>query len=142
MEMITKYKAFDGTEYLEESKCADHESNCKIADLIMINLPLKPDGFDFSNGSGYIQHDYNNLLNVRNEFLEFCKRYTDHRWIQETIDGVFDVDPSWAGRMIGECAPNYIYKMWYRFACIDKQQKEWGQPYFATNEQGENKRLN
>ena len=142
METITKYKAFDGTEYLQESKCIEHESNCKIADSIISKLPAKPDSCDFSSGGGYIQHDYNMLLSVRNEFLEFCKRYTDMKWIQETIDGGFNVDPSWAGRIIGECAPNYISRMWYRFSCVDKKQKEWGQPYYANNGQGENKRFN
>ncbi len=93
MEIITKYKAFDGTEYMNEIECVEHESSCKLADLIISKLPRAIDGCDFSNGDGYIQHDYSVILSVRNEFLEFCKRYTTMHWIQETIDGGFDVDP-------------------------------------------------
>jgi len=133
MKMITKYKAFDNTEYTDQSKCIEHEANCKQADLIINKLKKVPNSCDFTNGEGYVQHDYSNVLSVRNEFLEFCKRYTTFKWIQETIDGGFDVDASWAGRVIGESAPNYISKMWYRFSCIDKQQREWGQPYYAAN---------
>jgi len=143
MEIITRYKAFDGSEFLDRGKCLTHEDNCNLADNIINKLPSVPDSCDFSNGSGYVQHDYNNLLSVRNEFLEFCKRYTAFKWIQETIDGGFDVDPSWAGRFIDESAPNYISKKWYRFSCIDKKQREWGQPFYANNpEQAENKQLN
>ena len=133
MKLITKYKAFDNSEFMDEGRCIEHESNCKQADLIISKLPEKPGSCDFSNGDGYIQHDYNTILNVRNKFLEFCKRYSDHKWIQETIDKGFDVDPSWAGRIIGECAPSYISRMWYRFSCIDNNQREWGQPYYANN---------
>jgi len=133
MKVITKYEAFDGSEFISEAKCAEHESSCNEIDLIMSALPKKPDSCDFSNGSGYLQHEEDITLNVRNKFLEFAKRYTTHKWIQESIDKGFEIDPSWAGRMISECAPSYISRQWYRFQCMDKQLREWGQPYYASH---------
>ncbi len=134
MEIITKYKAHDGREFLDSDECAVHEQNCTIALGIANKLPGKPSGCDFSNGSGYIQHTRDNVLNVRNEFLEFVKRYTkDISIIQQTIDKGFDAHSSWAGRIIDECTPNSISKHWYRFMCIDAQFREWGQPYYADN---------
>lgn len=133
METITKYKAFDGREFVDPTDCELHETNCKLAEVIMQPMPDKPEGCGFSNGDGYLQHDKEVLLKVRNRFLEFARRYTDHKWVQQTIDKGFDADPSWAGRIIGECAPSTINKHWYRFMCIDNQCREWGQPYYATN---------
>lgn len=143
MQTITKYKADDGVEFLNASECELHEANCELAEAIMRTLPKKPDSCDFSNGGGYVQHDAETLLKARNRFLEFVKRYTDHKWIQQSIDGGMDIDCSWAGRIIGECAPSSIYKHWCRFGCVDKSFREWGQPYYALNpEQGKQIRLN
>lgn len=133
MQTITKYKAVDGLEFLDAGECELHETNLELAQAIMKALPEKPDSCDFSNGCGYLQHDKNTLLKTRNRFLEFAKRYSDHKWIQESIDKGFEVDAGWAGRIIGECAPNSIYKHWCRFGCIDKYFREWGQPYYALN---------
>ena len=133
MKTITKYKAFDGSEFNDKEKCITHEANCRHGLSIISKLPAKPDSCEFSNGGGYIQHDFNEVLNVRNEFLEFCKRFTNHKWIQESIDGGFGVDSSRAGRVIGECTPNSIYKIWYRISCIGKDGREWGQPYYVAN---------
>lgn len=143
MEIITKYKADDGVEFLDLIDCELHETNCQLAETIMKVFPPKPGSRDFSNGGGYLQHDVDVLLKTRNRFLEFVKRYSDHKWIQESIDKGLEVDPSWAGRIIGECAPNTIYKHWYRFSCIDKYSREWGQPYYAINpDKGTQKQLN
>ena len=143
MEAITKFKAFDGLEFFDAVDCELHETNCNLADSIMKALPEKPESCDFSNGSGFIQHKKETLLTVRNRFLEFTKRYSDHKFIQQTIDKGFDADASWAGRIIGECAPNTIYNHWSRFSCIDKSFREWGQPFFAKNpEEATQKQLN
>lgn len=135
METITKYKAFDGVEFTDKSACMQHEENCAIAEKIMSGIDLAPSGCDFANGAGYIQHESGKLLQVRNEFLEFCKRYTTHKWLQETIDKGWDAHSSYAGRILDECAPRSINKHWYRLSCVDSQFREWGQPYYASNPQ-------
>jgi len=143
MEIITKYKAFDGVEFLSAPDCEEHEQNCHIANEIMKALPSRPNSCEFLNGEGYIQHDEILLLKVRSRLLEFVKRYAEHDWIQQSIDRGFDVDESWAGRIIGECCPDTVYKYWYRFTCIDSSFKEWGQPYYSTHpDEGEQNKLN
>lgn len=133
MEVITKYKAIDGLEFLAADDCLDHEKNLVLAAGIMSSIPERPEDSSFSNGSGYIQHDKLKLLQARNRFLEFAKRYSDHKFIQQTIDGGLDIDYGWAGRIIGEFAPQSIYSHWYRFGCIDGDFREWGQPFFVKN---------
>jgi len=133
MKTITKYIADDKREFTNEADCVDHEWNCVHVESIMMGLPPSIDDTKFSNGSGYIQHDRESLLEVRNKFLEFVKRYTKHEWIQQSIDKGFDAHPSWVGRILSESAPSSIAKHWYRFSCIDKDLREWGQPYYADH---------
>ena len=133
MEVITKYKAYDDVEFLSAEECEKHESNCKGIRKIMSVLPTKPESCDFSNGSGFLQHDKKILIDARRKFCEFAKRYTDHQWLQQTIDGGLEMDSSWAGRIISECCPNSISKEWYRFQCIDSELREWGQQYYSAH---------
>ena len=134
MEKIAKYKANDGSLFDSEEDCMAHENNCAAAARIMQAIPDKPKGCDFSNGSGFIQHSSGGLLLARTALLELIKeKYTQHKWIQQSIDKGWDAHSSYAGRIIDECCPNSISKHWYRFMCIDDQYREWGQPYYANN---------
>ena len=143
METITKYKAFDGLEFTDAAECVKHEDNCAEAAHIMSLLPTRPDGCDFSNGSGFLLHDEVTFLNARRSFCEFAKRYTDHKWLQDTIDKELEVDASWAGRIIGEVAPRTISQYWHRFSCTDGDLREWGQPYYALHpHEGTQEQLN
>lgn len=132
MREITKYKAEDDSEFTSKESCLDHEVNCDVAASTMRHLDKNPSDSAFSNGSGYIQHDPSKVITVRNLFLEFSKRYTDHNWIQQTIDGE-DIHISYADRILGEVLPASIYRHWSRFSCIDDLGREWGQPFYANN---------
>lgn len=136
MEQITKYVAKDKSEHTDIDAClrrdADYDSFMKIID----GLPPRPPCCEFDNGHGYIQHDATRFMRLRSEICEFSKRYTDHKWLQDTIDKGLEVHDSWAGRIIGECCPDFVYRLgWHRVSCTDKQFREWGQPYFANNPQ-------
>lgn len=129
---VTKYKAEDGTEFGDPKKCADYEASCmRIAD-IMSQLHPKPDTCDFSNGSGFIQHNPEAVRAVTIALCQEAQRFTDHKWLQETIDNP-EVHPSWVGRLIGEYDHSAINSAWYRISCIDKQGREWGQPYYREH---------
>ena len=143
METITKYKAFDGKEFTDVEHCTEHEANCAEATRIMRLLPERPDSCNFTNGSGFLRHDKKIFLAARKNFCEFAKRYTDHKWLQDTIDRGLEVDASWAGRIIGETAPSSIAKHWHRFMCTDAELREWGQAYYAIHpEKAKQKQLN
>lgn len=132
MEAITKFKAKDGIEFVSEQECVEYELLIDEVNSIMSSLPNRPDGSDFANGSGYVQHDKTILQRVRLRLLFVCQRYIDHKWIQQTINNE-NVHPSYVGRLIDEYGINPLSKAWYRFLCMDSNSREWGQPYFATN---------
>lgn len=133
MQRITKFKADDGAEFDTEAKCIEYEAlAAEVAEVVSI-LPARPDddGCQFSNGSGYLQHDAAQLKKARDALLRIGMRYmTNPPWFQQTRDG--EAHPSWAGRLMDEC-PRPLSRAWYRFQCCDIQGREWGQPYYANH---------
>lgn len=135
METITKYKAFDGAEFLDADECLKHELLSKrVIDIInqLGELPNLP-GCGFQNGGGYLQHDKNTFMKVRNELCEIANEISPHKWFKETIEKGLDAHPSWAGRIIGEISNKALRNAWHRIECTDDQFREYGQPYFVRN---------
>lgn len=142
---ITKYKANDGTEFDSEFNATQHEQLCERIRAII--APLGPTegllpGCEFGNGGGYLQHDEETVRQVKLGLLREAQQLTDHKWIQQSIDNPDGVHESYAGRIISEISVP-LRMAWSRIACIDKQFREWGQPYYANNPgEGTDKRLN
>ena len=133
MKTITKFKAYDGSEFDDEQKCSEYETNCRHADDIISQLYPRPDDSDFSNGNlGYIQHDPVMFLKVRQELLEQANIESPHKWIDQSIEDT-TVHPSWAFRWISECCTGRLNRAWNRIYCTDDKFREWGQPYFRDN---------
>lgn len=135
MQTITKYQAFDGREFFDADECQKYENFAERVTLLMKPLGDKPDlpGCEFENGGGYLQHDGDTFLKVRNALLELAKEQIKHRWIQETIDKGMEVHSSYAGRLISECGNRPLHSAWHRIECTDSKFREWGQPYYANN---------
>jgi len=132
METITKFKAIDGKEFTDKNECIKYESLIERVNNVMSALPKNPDGCDFANGSGFIQHDKQVLRQTQVKILELCKEYIDHKWIQQSIDDI-TVHPSWVARLLGDYGIRPLENAWNRFQCVDSQGREWGQPYYAAN---------
>jgi hypothetical protein len=133
MKAITKYKAVDGTEFSTEKQCLDYEKLIKNIEVIMSELPVIPKkSMDFVNGHGYIQHDKKILRKVQVKLLELMKKYMKHEWIQQTIDDE-SIHPSYVGRLVSDSGISPFYHAWSRFSCVDKNSREWGQPYYASH---------
>jgi len=132
MTAITKFKAIDGKEFDTEKECIDYEKLIDRVNQIMSLIPKRIEDTDFANGSGFIQHNEKDLKTVKVNFLNLCKEYIDHKWIQQAIDDD-TVHPSCVQRLLGDYNIMPLYKEWNRFSCIDSQFREWGQPYFATH---------
>lgn len=144
MKTITKYVAYTGAEFTSETECLAHEAKSKAADAIVAQLVPRPKGSscDFENGSGFIQQESKTFFKVRRELLELAKTETNMEWIQQSIDDP-TVHPSWAGRIISESDNTQLARAWYRICCIDKDFREWGQPYYADHpEEATSKKLN
>lgn len=130
---ITRYVADDKSEF-DNRAAAD--KYCEQADLVarlMSELLPKPEGCDFSNGHGYIQHDAELLKAVWNGLLDYAAQFLmPHAWLAESQD--LAADASWVGRLIGEWGHKALGDAWYRMQCIDRRTaKEYGQPYFALH---------
>lgn len=135
MKVVIKYKAIDGKEFEKEQDCIDYELLIETVNHIMSKLPKLPenDSCSFVNGGGYIQHNKRKLQAAKIALLELCKKYIDHKWIQQTIDDS-SVHPSYVARLLGDYGINPLYDAWHRFVCIDSDLKEWGQPFYASNQ--------
>ncbi len=134
MKQITKFVAYNGTEFTDSDACLDYEARCQRADAVIARLSPKPkiDGCSFENGGGYIQHDPKVWHEVRIALLKLAQKECDHRWISESIDNP-SVHPSWAGRILGEGCNKQLQDAWFRITCTDSKCREWGQPYYATH---------
>ena len=135
MRKIQRFQAKDGSEFKTEDECIAYEKLCDEVTKVMKTLPPIPedDGCKFANGGGYIQHDAGKLEIARVAILKIGQRFIkDPSWLQQTIDNP-TIDRSWASRLISEACPSPVKDAWGRFRCIDKQNREWGQPYYANN---------
>ena len=132
MEVITKFRAIDGKEFVSEKECIKYEALIISVNKIMDSLSKKPNDSSFLNGDGFLQHDEKVVTETKTRILEICKVYIDHKWIQQTIDEPKN-DPSWVSRILGDYNIKPLSDAWYRFSCMDKTNREWGQPYFAMN---------
>ena len=142
MKTVLKYVADDGSEFESEQQCVEYEDLAKEVNDLLALLPERPSNCDFSNGGGYIQHDKDIFLNMREALLKIVMRYSTHRWIREALEKP-EVHPSWVGRIINDSCPRPIRSAWDRIHCTSKDFKEYGQPYYAYHqEEAENVCLN
>lgn len=123
METITKFKAIDGVEFNDKQECIKYELLIDRVNSIMNTLSKHTDSCDFSNGSGYLQHDKTTLKNAKISLLTIMKEYIDHKWIQQTIDDD-SIHPSHVGRLISDYGIRPLERAWNRIQCIDSKYRE------------------
>lgn len=134
METITKYKAIDGKEFVNEKDCLDYEDLIKRVNSIMKDLYPLPqnDGCEFSNGKGFIQHDLSTIKKVKLSLLNEIEKYIDHKWVQQTKNDE-SAHPSFVDRLLDDYSIAPLQEAWYRIYCIDNLGREFGQPYYTSN---------
>ena len=139
MQIVTKYRAIDGSEWDTADQAMDRDNLCAaVADAIAeLGEPLSS---AFFGGGGYRQHDLATVLSAKQRIVRLAKIHTGH--------GVFDhpaadIHPfSIAGQILDDVG-GPLRKAWRRFMCIDDQGREWGQPYFGLHPtEGQQIRLN
>ncbi len=150
MEAITKYKANDGSEWATAEQAEAREVMIREVNIAMLILVSKPTDMDFANGHGYIQQEAEKILDAKRELYKIANREgVLKHWIdrQKNDHGKTDEDfitchPSWFSRMLdGSHRP--LDAAYSRLYCIDEQNREWGQPYYAINpDKGEQVCLN
>jgi hypothetical protein len=134
METVQKFISDDGREFLDRDQCVSYEALCKEVAEIMSKLAPIPDlpSCGFANGAGYIRHDFVAAQQARRAILRLANSVMPHKWFEQSIAD-HSTDPSWAGRLISEMSEKCIYQAWYRFSCMTKDFREFGQPYFARH---------
>lgn len=130
MKEITLYQARDGHRFDKRSDCANHEWLLDKIDALSVLLPAIPEGCDFLNGKGYLQHNPEKLEKYRLGLLDLIEKKIDHSWVKQTRDK--KAHPSYLARLLDESA-SPLGNAWNRLLTIDKQGREWGQPYYAEN---------
>jgi hypothetical protein len=80
----------------------------------------------------YIQHIASDVDNAQNKFVELIDSILGTNYTGKEINrhGII-------GRVLDDSGHEELYQTWHRFMCIDKEYREWSQPYFAMNEQKE-----
>ncbi|MCK9279314.1 MAG: hypothetical protein M0P71_01730 [Melioribacteraceae bacterium] len=134
MKIITKYQAIDGSEWNTEEECNTREKMIEQVDNAMSLLKPIPKEL---NWEGYVQQSAEvvkeckrklfNIVNQKDILGEAIK------WQIKKYDTKFEeVYSSWFCGMLDENnAP--LYNAYNRLCNIDKENKEWNQPYYATN---------
>ena len=124
MEKISKYKAIDGSIFNTEEECLRYESLIEKVKAIMRPLGERPDDTNFTNGGGYIQHDYHVLAIAKEQLTELATK---------TFKIERNVGFGIIGRYCDDNGSRCLYNAWSRLNCCDNQSREWGQGYYAIN---------
>lgn len=132
MKEVVKYQANDGTLFNDRAECVSRDELIEIVDMIMCQLPDRPDDTSFSNGGGFILHDMSRTKLVRMQLLLEIKKHITHNWVDQTIEND-GAHPSAVAGLLDDYNIKPLRDAWFRFLCIDKEGREWGQPYYATN---------
>lgn len=110
---VTKYKAFDGTEFYVRNECIKYELQLDTVSNIMFQLePLPEDEMKlvrFVNGKNYIQHDPEIFTKVKAEL----ETYALETYGKERIN-----------------YPYFVLDPLNRFLHTDNLCREYGQMYF------------
>ncbi len=131
---ITRYAASDGTVFQTASAADQHDSITARVEMAMLPLGVRPQALE--DNKGYFQHSALNVRRVQFALFEIARPRVED-WIARQIDnGHTEEDcaihlKNSYGRIADGCAP--LDRAFTRLLCIDDQNREWQQPYFAIN---------
>lgn len=129
---FTKFVADDNREFDTELEAAQH--NVLLAKIKSIEKLLGgPQNKKVADNKGYYQHTQTNISKAWGLVIELSRPYFKSYENLKNLPADQIHPMGLGGRIISECADDTINKMWWRFSCIDKEGREWQQPYFALN---------
>lgn len=141
MKIIDAYVSEDGNVFWSREECLAHEALCGQVSRILSLLSVRPNGREFSNGAGYLQHDISILIKVANLLLDIINQRTPglNLCVDLKTFSVRDFTETMRRHAILPAMKDADY----RFMCIDENMREWGEPYFVRHpENGKPIRLN
>jgi len=138
MQVVTRYKANDGSEWQSEDDCKSRDS--MIAEVALAMSTLKATPTD-CNWKGYVQQDANTVKRCKETLFAIANREGVLKWWidrQKQEHGKTDADlicnthASWFGRML-DGGHDPLGRAYSRLCAIDADSREWNQPYYAMN---------
>ncbi len=136
MKQVIRWQSEDGAIWRYKREAVARDSLIKsVAWFEKLLPPVKDTACKFANGGGFVQRDASVVEEAKERLLGLTERKIKW-WFDEQREkfntDFKNVDPSWFLRMLEGSAPP-IERAWSRLMCIDKQYREWGQPYYALN---------
>jgi hypothetical protein len=131
--LIQKWIANDGSEWRSEREALKRDELLQAVDVA-----LQPLGPRIENSREYRQHSPATVRVVRLALYVLVKPYLqwaidaqkEKGWSDERI--AMEGSYGWFGRMLdSSCAP--LELAYGRIGCIDESNREWQQPYYASN---------
>lgn len=136
---ITKFETIDGKTFEKREDAEKYELFLlEINKLLrLINADSKHDTIDFKNGKGFFQLTSEEVKCFIDGFGLLIKKY------HQDLFGVYNKNPKGIiGRYLCDME-SPLYRAWQYLACIDSDNRRWGQPYFALHpDEGESIWLN
>lgn len=140
MTTIIRFQTRDLREFDEAAPARAHEKLLDAIDALTLRLPPLPvdDGKSFANGTGFLQHAPHRVREVKEGIIALWGGDAD---IQREAVHLPPFSSALCGLLSDSNSP--LYPLWWRLGCIDRQWREWGQPYFALHPlKGKHIRLN
>lgn len=122
---ILKIESQEGRIFDTSSECVKYERiYSQIINLLSDLFDYKDDSLDFANGRGYIQHPPGTRYKLEVELVKLTNEYLEEN---------FTLGQGMIHRYIDDCNHKLLKKLSYKITCMDKRDREYGQPYFAIN---------
>lgn len=127
MNIVTRYESEDGVLWLKELDAQRRDAYIVALQKANVCLGDNPRTSEFYNGELFMQHTFDDVkrfIELVGDalYIENLKRC--QMW-REQPQGII-------GRYLDD-ANDPASRYYYRLQCIDSQNREWGQPYYANN---------
>jgi hypothetical protein len=130
MKEITKFVAWDGSEFSTRYDCCIYERLYMEIRTVMSRLKRAPE----SGTETFVQQEKEVFLGVQHDLVVIFERLhplmTDQhtKWAR---DATRPAGFTLVGRYMDDCGPGILNSAWRRIMCVDHIFREWGQPYYA-----------
>lgn len=129
MKPIIKYQATDGSEWNSPDDARSRDALCEKVNVAMKPLGRTPRAVE--DGKGWLQHDLETVLKVKDAIIEICREQGMAKSFPVFSNPGRKIHPmSVVGRILDDHG-GPLNEAWNRFCRIDEQGREHQQPYYA-----------
>lgn len=129
MKVIQQFESLCGKIFNTAEECIRYENISKQVNNILNTLE-NPDKYNqecqFSNGKGFIQHPHGTRDMLEKEIVRLSNEWFNNE--EPFINFNY-----YLGRCINDSNVSCLNKLSYKLMCIDKLEREYGQPYYASH---------